>query len=209
MLAIEEIAREMLRSYAWSQTSGFADRLGLEVGPNWRPDPGKSDLRYDRGSDKVCPQYDGQDRRVEGRPDFRRELLTLIQLIAELRAAATGGYIESALLRAMTIGALFTRVAIMVANGADIAASAGVRAGRDGAKAMRDDRLTDSRSACEDAILRFDEAVRAKNKCLKSWKARAEKIEPHFAAWADAELEKPLSVRQLRRVLERIAPALR
>ena len=185
MLAIEDIARELLGGYDWPAAgderewppSGFVDRRGFgdwhPVDPDWRPDPGKSELRYDRGSDKVCPQYDGHGRRVEGQPDFRRELLTVIQLVAELRAAAAGGHTESAILRAMTIGALFTRVATMVLNGADIASSAGARAGRDGAKAMRDDRLADSRSACEEALQHFDKCVRTKNRNLRSKSGRA------------------------------------
>ena len=215
--AIEEIAREMLRSYDWPVASGerewppsgFVDQAGFEnwrqVGPDWRPDPARSRLRYDRGSDRVCPQYDDQGRRFEDRPDFRHELLSLIQLVTELRAAVTGGHGESAILRAMTIGALFTRVAVMVLSGAEIAASAGARGGRDGAKASREDGIADSRSACAAALRDCDAAVTAKNRNLRSRSARAEKIEPHYAAWARENEEKPLSVRQIRRKL----PALK
>ena len=134
--AIEEITREMLRSYDWPETSGerewphsgFVDHAGFEnwrqVGPDWRPDPARSRLRYDRGSDRVCPQYDDQGRRFEDRPDFRHELLSLIQLVTELRAAVTGGHVESAILRSMTIGTLFGRVASMALYGERIAGAA-------------------------------------------------------------------------------------
>ena len=140
--AIEEIARELLRGYDWPQNvpqangqdrpdwpaSGYIDRQGFEdwhhVGPDWRPKPGKSRLLYDQASDRVCPRYDKAGAPIEGRPDLRREMLDLLQVIAESRESLANQHIESAMLRAMTIGAMFCRLAMMTLDGAAIARGA-------------------------------------------------------------------------------------
>ena len=183
--AIEEITREMLRSYAWPETrgerewphSGFVDHAGFEnwrqVGPDWRPDPARSRLRYDRGSDRVCPQYDDQGRRFEDRPDFRRELLSLIQLVTELRAAVTGGHVESAILRSMTIGTLFGRVASMALYGERIAGAAASDLCKPLGHEMLRDRLRDKLGERNDEIQRLIRTVRRdKGTEKKSTRAR-------------------------------------
>lgn len=61
---------------------------------------------------------------MEHVPDFRRELLGLIELVAEARAAIDTGRLYSACLRAMTIGGVFCRICTDLLDGPTTAAGA-------------------------------------------------------------------------------------
>jgi hypothetical protein len=102
------------------------------VGPDWSPDLARwGRLEYDRAHDRV---------HADAWPDFRHELLTLVRLAAELRAALAGRLQEGAALRAMTVGMLFARLAFLLLDGEAIAAGAAVRFARPGAHRSRRDR---------------------------------------------------------------------
>ena len=133
---IEGIARELLRGYDWPRpesnsawpASGYREQLSPDqwcpVGPDWSPDVHRGVLKYEVGDDRVCPKHDADGNQIEGDPDFRLELLTMVQLVVELRASVRGGHVESAILRAMTIGTLFGRLASMAFDGPEIASGA-------------------------------------------------------------------------------------
>jgi hypothetical protein len=133
---IEEIARAMLRTYEWPKSdgtrtwppSGLKEELRgggwREVGPDWIPDPNGLGIRQNRYCDRAYPIHDEEGNPVEGRPDFRFELLALIQLSAELKIALSARCLESAILRSMTIGTLFGRIASMVLDGPSTAIGA-------------------------------------------------------------------------------------
>ena len=142
---IEEIARELLRGYDWPQArewpdgderpswpaSGFVDRQSFgnwhHVDADWRPKPGASWLLYDAGSDKVRPKHDAAGAVMEHAPDFRGELLGLIVLVAEARAAIGEGYLNGACLRAMSLGGVFCRVCATLLDGPATAAGAVIK----------------------------------------------------------------------------------
>ena len=190
---IEDTARGLLRAYDWPVApaptdwppSGYIDFLGQgrwqTVGPDWQPDPGRSRLQYDGGSDRVCPKYNTDGHRIEGLPDLRLEALSVIQLLAEARTAIAGRYIESAMLRAMNIGTLYARIAAMLIYGPSIASGAASDLCRaDGHKALRE-------STEERLSERDDEIRRLDNECrLPSKSARARYIKPRLERWAAA-----------------------
>ncbi len=144
LLRVEQISRKLLGGYEWPEgdgrhypPSGFADVFvgggWRPVGPDWTPEAGRSQLRYDAGADKVCTRYDQDSAPIEGQPDIRFELLTLLLLVAETRAALDTSNPCSAVLRALTIGSLIGHVAYMLLDGAAVAATAATDASRESA----------------------------------------------------------------------------
>jgi hypothetical protein len=181
----------MLRTYEWPTAaeegawppSGLWEALRgggwRPVGPDWIPDPNGSGLRQDRGHDRVYPIYDDEGRPIEGRPDFRWELLQLIELSAELRAALAGRYVESAALRAMTIGTLFGRVASMVLDGPSTTIGAATEMCKgEGHESLRDN-LREKLGDRDAAISELDRATQG----LKGKSARAARIKPKLDRW--------------------------
>jgi hypothetical protein len=136
---VEGIARELLRGYDWPDAaegeewpaSGYREDLGRgrwrPVGPDWSPDVNRGRLEHNEGRDRVCLGYTDKGVPRGGPPDLRGEMLHLVLLAAEVRAAVAGGYIESAVLRAMTVGSLFTRIASMLIDAGDMAEGAIIR----------------------------------------------------------------------------------
>lgn len=130
---IEGLARELLRGYSWPGSkhvadwppTGYREALGIHslewrvVDPDWVPNH----------QNAMSLQYNAMFDEVRSWPDMRGELLTIILMIAELRSALALRCFESALLRAMTIGTLLTRIADLLLVGTEIASGAERRFG--------------------------------------------------------------------------------
>jgi hypothetical protein len=139
---IEETARALLGGYHWPDgdewpngegnpkwpASGFAAQHGFgdwrQVGPSWQPEPGKSRLLYDGGADQVCRTTDDEGDSIEGQPDFRGELLFIIEAIAEARAALDDRRTAAAALCALAVGTAYSGLAVKLFHGAPIAGDA-------------------------------------------------------------------------------------
>ena len=183
---IESTARAILRGYEWPLApspsdwplSGFVDFHGQRqwraVGPDWQPDARSSRLQYEVGADRVYPRYDEAGRRVEGVPDLRPDALALIQAIAELRFAAAARHLESALLRALTIGTLHARLAAVLFHGAGMASeAANLGAKPEGHETLREnwtEKLIDRDKYIQecDAQIRFLTSKRSRAARIKS-----------------------------------------
>jgi len=189
LLVVERISRKLLGGYEWPEgdgrhypPSGFADVFvgggWRSVGPDWTPEPGRSQLRYDAGADKVCARHDQDGAPVEGQPDIRFELLTLLLLVAETRAALDTNNSCSAVLRALTIGSLIGHVAYMLLDGAAVAATAATDAGRgSGHRSLREN-FDEKHDEREREIIRLDSLTRLKGK--------SERGEIIKSGWRDA-----------------------
>ncbi len=66
--------------------------------------------------------------------DLRHEAAALKELAVELREALAAGRIESALIRAMALGTMFTRLAYLLLDGEAIASGAAAGRGRENAR---------------------------------------------------------------------------
>jgi hypothetical protein len=119
------------------------------VGPDWTPDlAGWGILEYDRARDQVRDW-----------PDFRFELLLLVELIAELRAELAANLRESAVLRAMTIGMLFTRLAHLLLDGDAIAAGAAIELARPVSHEVRRENVQEALAPRDGEIARLDAEI--------------------------------------------------
>jgi hypothetical protein len=106
-------------------------------------------------------------------PDFRRELL-LVKLIAELRAELAANLRESAVLRAMTIGMQFTRLAFLLLDGDAIATGAATEFARPAAHRSRRDKADQDWAERLPVIDAIDRRVRPGLKGAARWERIAE-----------------------------------
>lgn len=107
--------------------------------------------------------------------DLRYETTALVELVPELREAMAARRIESALLRAMALGTMFTRLAYLVLDGELIAS--GAATGR-GAPKARAQRKRNADKHWDKILRRVDKIERSIPACEKwdhRWKLVAER----------------------------------
>jgi hypothetical protein len=127
-------------------------------------------------------------------PDLRFELLTLVRLVAELRAAVAERHHESALLRAMTVCMLFTRLAFLLLDGEAIASGAASRFARPEAHRSR---RANAESEWAERLPVIDAIDRGINPRLKG-AARWERIGEIYREREAEELPKAAAQKRLR-----------
>jgi hypothetical protein len=135
--------------------------------------------------------------------DLRHETDALTVLASELREALAAGRIESALIRAMALGTMFTRLAFLLLDGDVIASGAASNRGRDKTRPKIKVQQEQSRSARDFELLELLKADRD-DKTLgkqRSNLATAKRLAPLYNEWARSTEGRPLSVGTIRKWL--------
>jgi hypothetical protein len=116
-----------------------------------------------------------------------------VKVIAELRAALDAGLRESAVLRAMTVGMLFTRLAFLLLDSDAIATGTAIDLGRLVSHEVRRKNLQEALALRDAEIARLDAEICKGNPTLKSKRSRAQRIRRKLAEWAarQPEQERP------------------
>jgi hypothetical protein len=131
--------------------------------------------------------------------DLRHELRALREFIDELRGAYAEKNVESAVVRAIAIGAMFTRLAYLLLDGDVIASGAASERGREKARPAIGARLDEQRASKDMELSRLLAGDRANPKYnrQRSHSATAARLAPLYAEVGD----EPLSVETIRKWL--------